>query len=413
MKKTLLLLAVAAQFFTFSCTNDLQDDMTAPQVSAPQTNSFDESLFPVADNSKRLSTNNATALRDLMNRFDKEKALVMGETKITDEQFAEIKQFVDENLQRDNDYDTYKAIFNWICSNLKYVYGADEEAYLDPYDVFIHRKCVCQGYANLLKTMCITQGIPAICVNGWLGDIGGHAWNYVYAGGMWYVSDPTNGGEHKMGSGLNNYKNWLMPYRTDLDLFEDDNFCYNFENGQLNVSAVKSTGKAYVTVPYSVSNFRVTSFCPLKEVAPSVTQLYIGTNIEIFGSEPNIACRNLPGLQELFVAEGNRKIESYENIVYQKGSTTPLFIPAGITRVVLKPMKTVEKNTLFNLPNVTEIVVAEGTERIEAYAFEQCPKLRTLYVPEGIQYIDKDAVYDSNSTYEIVYTSTGIHEVTM
>lgn len=412
MKKSLLLLAIAAIPLTYSCSNDLQDDIANLPAENVNPHAFDESLFPVADNSKRLSTNNATALKDLMNRFDKSKALVMGETHITDEQFAEIKQFVDENLKRDNQYNTYKAIFNWICSNLKYAYEAGDEAYLDPYDVFIHRSCVCQGYANLLKTMCITQDIPAICVNGWLGEIGGHAWNYVYCDNMWYVSDPTNGGEHKMGSGLNNYKNWLMPYRTDLDLFEDDNFCYNFENGQLNVSKVKATGKAYLTVPYSVQNFRVTSFCPLTKADPAITQLYIGTNIEIFGTEPSIACENMPGLQEVYVAEGNKKIESYENIVYQKGSSTPLFTPAGITRVVLKPMTVVDKNTLYNLPNVTEIVVAEGTERIEAYAFELCPNLRTIFVPESIKYIDKDAVYDCNDTYEIVYVPTGITEVT-
>ena len=56
----------------------------------------------------------------------------------------------------------------------------------------------CQGYANLLRTMCHTQGIPAFNANGELVPLGGHAWDYVCADSVWYVSDPTNNAQYKM-----------------------------------------------------------------------------------------------------------------------------------------------------------------------------------------------------------------------
>lgn len=332
----------------------------------------------------------------------------MGETQISDAQYAEIKTFVDANLKDETDYKTYLNIFQWIVKNVTYANNGD--AYLAPYDVFKYKRCICQGYANLLKTMCLTQGIPCFVANGWLSTIGGHAWNYVYAGGDWYVSDPTNDHYYKAAN-VDAYKNELIPLRMDFSLFEDDACIYNFLNGALNVSEVKNTDASVVTIPYSINGLRVTSFQPNVKLPENVSTLIIGANISTFGDSPsslNWACGNL---EEVVVDPRNNDFDSYKGVVYLRANDAyPYFIPAGIRRIELRPMKVMDKNVITMLDKLEEIVIADGTERIEDYAVENCPNLKRVYVPSSVTYISSDA-FSKCGNYEIIRTTTGIHNV--
>ena len=89
-------------------------------------------------------------------------------------------------------------------------------------------------------------------------------------------------------------------------------------------------------------------------------------------------------------------------MLYNIGNDAPYFIPSAITRLELKPVKVIEKNFIYRLENVEEIVFAEGTERIEAYAVEKCLNLRTVYVPSSVTHMDKDAIYDCGNDVEII-----------
>lgn len=410
MKKLSLILSLTALLLA-GCTTDAADEIASPDNSPVATADADASLFPENDGSKRISSTNALGLCQLMMKFDPSRALTLGETQITDAQFAEIKQFVDENLaDASSTYNTYRNIFDWIYKNM--TYASTGTAYLDPYDVFTYKRCICQGYANLLKTMCLTQQIPAFCVNGQLSTIGGHAWNYVYIDDTWYVSDPTNNQEYKM-SAYSSYQKMLIPNRTDLNLFEDEHFAYNYYEGHLNVAEMKSATSNYISVPYGVEGFRITQFFPQSKVPAGITQLYLGKNIESLGTQPESMNTYMPELQEVFVSTDNTRFSSDHGIVYKGVQTTPHFVPTAIRSVHLKGMKVVDKNTLYDLPEVEEIYVSEATERIEAYAFELCPKLKYVYVPESVQYIDDQALYRCNAKAQIVRTSTGIREVTM
>ena len=57
-------------------------------------------------------------------------------------------------------------------------------------------------------------------------------------------------------------------------------------------------------------------------------------------------------------------------------------------------------------------MVADGTVRIENYAFEKCPKLLRIYVPKSVTYIAREAIYNCNKDVEIIREQTGITEVT-
>ncbi len=367
--------------------------------------------FPEDDGSKALSKTTAVALKNLVNKMDRNRALGMGETNITEEQFAEIKKFVDENLLGTTTALTCNNIFNWIKENIK-VAGGGETAYLDPYDVFVYKKCVCQGYANLFKTMMLTQGFPSFIANGWLGTVGGHAWNYTYNGQRWRVFDPTNGPAYTMDA-TSNYQNSLKPLRADLDLFEDAGFCYGFEGGYLNINAVKAGAPDELTIPFSVEGYRIEQFAPNKAIPENVRSISLGKYICSLGQYPGMLSEKLPGVEEILVDPDNGDLESYKGAVYQKNSNAPYFIPPCMTRVELKPMERMEKNTIYDLQYVEEIVIAEGTKAIEAYAIENCPRLRRVYVPQTVTSMDEQALYRCPANVEIIWVTTGIRDVRM
>lgn len=400
-----------------ACQSDLTEEgvinNTAPTQSIATRS---EVTYPEPDGSIALSTDPATAVWQVMQKIDaKYCALQMGETEITDAEMAEIREFVNDNLRDElSAYKTYLNIFQWIVKNM--TYASSGEAYLRPYDVFKYKRCVCQGYANLLKAMCISQGIPCTIANGWLGYgdgniIGGHAWNYVYANGEWYVSDPTNNQEFKA-SDVTGYQKKLIPLRLDITLFEDFDFTYNYQNSQLNVCSVKPTTSDAVTVPYGIEGFRITSFQPQTIIPASITQLNVGSNITSFGDNPSSLERICPNIEEVNVDPDNKELESYKGVVYRLGDEYPYYIPAGIRRIELKPMEIMDKNVISFLPNLEEVVVADGTKRIEEYAIEQCPNLKRVYVPASVEYISPDAFSECGNV-EIIRTSTGIHEVRM
>jgi len=410
--RTLLLtvtLAVAALAFP-SCSTEEDAPVVSASSNHPAASSEETIAFPSDDGSKRPHNTAAVALEQLLRNFDKSRALTLGETTITDGQMAEIKTFVDENLKGDTDYKTYRNIFDWITENLTYASSGD--AWVDPYEVYVNRRCVCQGYANLLKVMCLTQDIPAFIVNGMYGTIGAHAWNYVYANNKWYVSDPTNDVDYKI-SDKAKYQNTYIPDRTDLALYEDDQFSYNLQEGKFNVCEVKGTANDYIVIPYSKEGWRITSFFPQKKVGENVKRLYLGANIETFGSYPDMLKTSFPSLEQIEIDPSNTYLGTCHGLVYEGDSDTPYVVPPAIRSLQLKTIKTVEKNTLFNLPKVEEITFSEGTERIEAYAIEECPSLRTVYIPTTVTYMDADAVYRCPDDVQIITMPTGITEVTL
>lgn len=409
MKQKLIsaLLALSALALP-SCSSDEETAATVPSAGTATTYSSETIAFPAADDSKRPNNIAALALQQLLRNFDTSRALTLGETVITDEQMAEIKTFVDENLKDETDYKTYRNIFDWITKNLTYAHSGD--AWVDPYDVFVNKRCVCQGYANLLKVMCLTQDIPIFNVNGMYSTVGAHAWNYVFVNNQWYVSDPTGGAQYKVNDATK-YKDLYIPDRTDLNLYEDDQFAYNLQEGKFNISEVKATGNDYVVIPYSKEGWRVTSFYPQKKVDESIKRLYLGANIETFGSYPEMLQSNFSSLEQIEIDPANTYLNTCYGLVYEGDSEMPYVVPHAIRSLQLKTMKTVEKNTLFNLPKVEEITFSEGTERIEAYAVEECPSLRVVYIPTTVTYMDPEAIYRCPDDVQIITMSTGITEV--
>lgn len=115
-----------------------------------------------------------------------------------------LRQIVDDSM---SDYDKVHAISDWLAANVAYDYQLEEElasvsSSSPDYDkfyscrslylegVFLDGVAVCNGYAKAMSLLCGIEGIPCFKIKGKSGS-GQHAWNKVYAGGSWYVVDPT------------------------------------------------------------------------------------------------------------------------------------------------------------------------------------------------------------------------------
>lgn len=397
-----------------ACSADDEETLTTPKdADAITTNTYDESFFPTADGARQLSlTSGPQALYTLLKAgvVEADKSLGAGEMSITDEQWAELKTFVDENLRGDTETATCDNVFKWVVKNLTYSY---DDAAIEPYDVFQKRRCVCQGYANLCRAMLLTQGIPAFGANGQLGNVGAHAWLYARPDSTWYVLDPTNNQQFKA-AGVASYKSKLIVERVDVPLITDDNFEYSFENSLLSVSRVKQCDGESLTVPYSAGGYCVNLFAPRTAIPENVRALYFGTKITTFGPDEYPLFSTCPNVEEAYIDKASSTFSSADGVIYKgRNGTTPVYIPRGVRRLVLRPMETIGKNVVYCLDNVEEIVITEGTKTVEAYAIEQCPNLKRVYVSESVTSLDDNAIYRCGSNVEIIRVPTGIHNVTM
>lgn len=105
------------------------------------------------------------------------------------------------NLDGKSDYDKFKAITNWIVSNVKYDSHYNGEPNTPagtkyPHDMtgaVLDGYAVCDGYAGLFYYMANAVGIKALYEDGTsISEQRGHAWNLLEMDNAYYYVDPTN-----------------------------------------------------------------------------------------------------------------------------------------------------------------------------------------------------------------------------
>ena len=330
----------------------------------------------------------------------------IGKIVISPAEYQEIKTFTDNLVAGcKTQKEIHDVCFRWVYSNVRYGSTYSDDSYVnnDPYPVFTKKTAVCQGYSNLLFVMLHSQNVPVLITNGFLSMpnlFGGHAWNYVNCDGKWYVSDPTNNGVYDM-SNTSSYSH-LLPQSFDVLLFEKDGCRFDFNETRLNICEVTTESRYFVT-PYSVGGYQVSSFNPTSDLPTNVRELFIGKNIETFGM--NRVGLNYHGknIEYIHVDSEHATWRSHKGIVYDKYSDFPRYIPAAMKRIELLPMEKIEKNLIYDLPGVEEIVIAAGTKSIEAWAVENCPNLKVAYIPMGVD-VDTSAFDGVHPDFKIVYT---------
>lgn len=398
-----------ATFAFTSCSSE--DDIMAGDVQQGVTERPGYVVmadFAEDDGSKPFSGTNNQAVMNILTKCGPDVARHLGTFNITDAQYAEIKAYTDA-LVADckTELKVYNAIYNWVCDSIRYEYGNN-----DPYQVFKQRYAICQGYSNLMNVMLHSQGIPVVNVNGFLVNVGGHAWNYAYVNKKWLVVDATNRGSFSM-LNTSSYTH-LDPWYLDADIFVDEQFVYRFAECRLNLCRVRKSDDALV-VPFSAGGFRVTAFNPDSVLPRNVREVYIGKNIQSLGENSLGLKDHGRYLEVAHVDSENTMLASHCGAVYYKAGEylSLCYIPGSATIVELAPVETMGKNYVTYHNNMEEVIIAPGTKTLEPYAFEACPKLRRAYVPEDTE-VQTGAFYKVHPNFEIVRGDyTGIPEIKM
>ena len=418
MKKTyhIVLLVMAAGWFA-SCSNDATgvDELISTKTAGNASSDLTRN-FPSDNGAEELKGSEAEKLWKILQGADEEFPRKQARYEITPAQYEEIKDFTDKLVEgKTTDTQKYSAIWSWIRTNIKPNYEHDPKYGNEPYDVFINKKCVCQGYANLMSVMALSQGIEVINVNGYK-DREGHAWNYVRHGGEWWLSDPTQGLEYKAAN-VSSYKNSYVPLSADGNFLETAEYAYSFVDAAVNLNVVKEADYAMV-VPFSVtlnngSCYKVTHFSPSEPLPENVREIYIGSNIVSLSTSELVGLKNnAPNVEAVYVDPTNKTLYSYAGVVYSWNMEEPIYIPAAMTTIELMPLEVIGKNYIYNHKGIEEVVIAGGTKRIEAWAVEKCPNLKVAYVPIDTE-VDDKAFYSVHPDFHIVRQdpTTGIKDV--
>lgn len=404
--------AIVASASFLACTSETPEELatasTFPTENLVTVKEYDATLFPTPDKSAQVQTDGRLALRTLLPKIDNNKCFDMSKLEITEENYQTIKAFTDDLLKDiTSDVEKTRAVYEWAKKNISYEYKPN-----DPWSVFQNRKGVCHGYANICRVMLFSQNIPSITVLGWYVNAGAHAWNYAYDGEKWVVFDATNGGYYTA-SLVDTYKH-LVPETADIDLFEDENFVYEYYEKHLNISQVKKADDVLV-IPYSTNGFCVGMFCPKSPIPTSVRTIYLGSNIKSLG-EGMVGLEKFRSFDDkAHVDPSNRYIGSEDGVVYRRDAlrkmSSILYVPTYKPVLKLIPMEVVYKNTIYYCNALEEVVIAEGTKKLDAYAIENCPNLKKVYIPEDCEVHD-DAIYECGDQWEIIRgNTTGIQRI--
>ena len=398
MKKSCIPFIFFLFFASFFACGDSQND-TPSLPDGPESPTMIEGINALVNPSASFAKDDGSTIydsptklvADLLTKAGPEIIKGLGYITITEKEYQEIKEFTDQLVKGvKKPFDIYSTIFKWVTTNVEYTNGVNN----DPYPVFKNLQGVCQGYANLLSVMLHSQKIYAFIANGILNPVGGHAWNYVYID-QWYVSDPTNNG-HFLMSDPSSYTH-LVPLQLDVNLFEDEQFVFNFYEGHLNIREVKESGKQLI-VPFSTNGFQVTSFNPDTELPSNIEEIYIGKNIQTLGESLIGLDIHAPSVKYAFVDTSNQKMESYGQVVYRNAFT--YYVPAAATIIQFKDYDTLGKNILKGHNKVETVVIQAGTKKLEAYAFEDCPNLQKAYIPKET-IVDNNAFYGVHNNFKI------------
>lgn len=102
---------------------------------------------------------------------------------------------MEKEARRADALGTERALHDQLVRSCSYDTAAEQEQ--DPsspaysaYGALVNGKAVCQGYAQALKLLLSSAGIPSLYVSG-TADGGPHAWNMAQVGGRWYYVDAT------------------------------------------------------------------------------------------------------------------------------------------------------------------------------------------------------------------------------
>lgn len=363
-----------------------------------------------------------------------------------DAEIANLVQLLD--LKGDQtDYQKVAAIYNYICSNVRYDYEHKEDNYYalkqTAYAAAIHKTAVCQGYASLFYRLALEAGVDCRYITGFAGE--NHAWNLVKLDGQYYYLDST------WDEGLFQYGYFLKSaldfgdhkpddrYMTEefqsahpiaqqsyqhpqAEGISEDGFVYYVNNGIAILTGYTGSA-ADVVVPARLDGY------PLLEIAgrafyynnsitsitfsegiqiinaeaiwrcPNLKEIHLPSTVNFTGSnEPDFQCRVMCGALEcasvetITVAEGNPYLTVHDGVLYNKEMTILRYYPAGDPREVFEipeGVLSIGAYAFDSATNLKEVVMPDTVLRLQMGVFRDCAQLEKITISNSCHFIDQ------------------------
>jgi hypothetical protein len=161
------------------------------------------------------------------------KSILSCRSKDTTEFVRQLAAYIIEKAK--NDFDKVKKAHDWVALNIRY----DAQSYFsnniprqDVANILTSGLAVCQGYSNVLQSICNAMRVPCEIISGYARGYSitlfgnenptesNHAWNKVNIDGVWYLVDCT------WDAGKINNRTYKADYSTDYLFTKPEYFIY-------------------------------------------------------------------------------------------------------------------------------------------------------------------------------------------
>lgn len=311
---------------------------------------------------------------------------------MTDAEYRELRsaaQAAIKDAGAKTQYEKIVALTMYVANRVYYEYE-QVNIYSTPYEVYKKKRAVCAGYAKLLKTLCISVGIPCMTLlhpnhasnaaydsdqKRWLGVDASLCSNNRYNGGKWTKAPAYQWGIECHGTviceveGLVDRKYNSVYYKLTLD--ESD--WKNIDGWKISISGAKKKAKKIKAVA-EIDGI------PVREVG-------------------NTAMRyNADSLQSVDLSE--TRIEKIDvNGFFECKKLTQILFPPTLTEIGY--------NSFGGCKKLEKIDFPSSLKRIEDRAFHTCTKLKEVDLSNTkISFIGAFAFYDCTSLKTVKLPTT-------
>ena len=304
------------------------------------------------------------------------------------------------DLEGKTDYQKVHTIYDYICKNISYDYLhlADGSYTLknSAYAALVNKSAVCQGYANLFYRLLLEEGIDCRIIAGEAGG-GGHAWNIVKLGDVYYNADST------WDAGSDTWEYFLQ----NSEGFADHFRYMDYASAQFHMDYPMSATDYADGVEGEAENVYVAGQCG----QDAFWTLGRDRVLTILGTGETFDYKDTTDLA--YRPEWEYWDGTFDTVVVEEGITglgDYLFVGEDDIQAITLPegLLSIGKFALHGCVNLEKLSLPESLTETGEYAFAECTALAELEISEDTVMVLGNYAFNSCSSLKEVTIPAGV-----